>query len=155
MNVQNEPLGLDMKHSPTGKQLQKSELNIIAALMNMATNTGLGRFPEAAKLHEEWDRLKVDGVDPVAILEHLASLVSEIENEFTIDDKGRIIRAFQKLIDLDALLISCASCGVRSFEMGDEKHYDSPLSDLDVLCYKEEQILSLMKIEENIRYRFL
>jgi hypothetical protein len=139
LNQEGETLSLGMKHSPTSQQLYKSESDITAALMNMATNTGLGRFPEAAKLHEEWDRLKADGVDPNIIPEHLSSLVYEIENEFTIDDQSRIIRTFQKLIDLDASLFSCASCGVRAFQMGDVKYHQVPLSELTILCYSDDQ----------------
>ena len=144
LNKEGEPLSLDMKHSPSAQQLQKMENNIEAALLNMATNTGQGRFPLSGTLYQEFDRLKEDGVDPTVVPEHLKAHVDEILNDVTTEDWSRIIRQYQNEIDLDAQLTTCACCGFRAFEMGSVEYVGAFLNELSVLEYTEEQKLDLL-----------
>jgi hypothetical protein len=149
LNKQGEQLHLDMKHSPTAHQLQKMENNIEAALLNMATNTGQGRFPLSGTLYREFDRLKEDGVDPTVVPEHLQAHVDEILDDVTQEDWSRIIRRYQNEIDLDAQLTTCACCGFRAFEMGSVEYVGAFLNELSVLEYTEEQKLDLLDKEKD------
>jgi hypothetical protein len=111
LNKQGEPLSLNMLHAPSAQQLLKMENNIVAALLNMATNTGQGRFPLSGTLYREFDRLNEEGVDPKTVPEHLQAHVNEIMDDVTPEDWSRIIRQYQEAVNLDAELISCACCG--------------------------------------------
>ena len=156
LNKEGEPLTLDMKHAPSAHQLHKMENNIVAALLNMATNTGQGRFPLSSTLYREFDRLKEEGVDPMVVPEHLQAHVDEIMDDVTLGDWSRIIHQYQKEIDLDAQLISCACCGVRAFEMGNVEHFAALLSDLSILSYNEEQKMKLLEKEKDgFRYKWI
>ena len=149
LNKKGELLSLDMKHAPSAQQLLKMENNIVAALLNMATNTGQGRFPQSATLYQEFDRLKEDGVDPKVVPAHLQAHVDEIIDDVTTEDWSRIIRQYQNEIDLDAELISCACCGLRAFEMGQVECIIAFLNELSVLECTEEQKLDLLEKEKD------
>ena len=156
LNKQGERLSLKMKHPPSAQQLQKIENNIVAALLNMATNTGQGRFPLNDLLYREFDRLAEEGVDPLVVPEHLNEHVDEIVNDVTTEDWSRIARKYQEEISLDAELITCACCGIRAFEMGDVECIGAYLSELDVLQYTDDQKQALLEVEKDeFRYVYI
>ena len=143
-----------MKNPPAAYQLHKIENNIVAALLNMATNTGQGRFPLSGTLYREFDRLNEEGVDPMVVPEHLQAHIDEIMDDVTPEDCSRIIHQYQKEIDLDAQLIACACCGVRAFEMGNVEHDVALMSDLSILSLNKEQKMELLEKEKDgFRYK--
>lgn len=148
-NRQGELLSIDMIYPPSSQQLLKMERDPVAALLNMATNSGLGRFPETDYLFlEDFNNNKVTDQIPA----HLKSLASEIENNISDEDRRRIVKDFLQAWDISAPLYACACCGVRAYEMGKTKFHQSTLEDVCPLQFTQEQVGHLQRIPEIYRY---
>ena len=137
-----------MKQPPKSHELVEFERDPDAALLSLAANSGLGRFSYSRALFGKGNF--IDENDP-QIKEMLKILGCNIDADFKISDYGRIVDEFQKSVNLDANLISCACCGVRSFQTGTARYVNVDLFKLKVLKLNKSQEDKLLNIP--LKYR--
>ncbi|KAK4027482.1 hypothetical protein OUZ56_016529 [Daphnia magna] len=124
-------------HEPTIQQLKQFERDPVTALVSLAINSGHNRFRAASRLYNNSNTLDLENPDTLQILQTIAE---EIEAGFTDDGRNRrarIVKTFQHAVDLKAQLFGCASCGIRTFQMGTEES----------TLYHDEDILQLPKLQ--------
>lgn len=146
VNSQDEALSFYMMHAPLPEQLLQMEHEPVAALLNMATNTGRGRYPESDQRFLE--HFKDSGSE---IPEHLKPLAIEISRNITDEDRSRLVKDFLQSWNISAPLYVCGCCGVRAFEMGGTKFHKASLEDIRPLQFTSQQVEYLEKIPTNYR----
>ena len=139
---------LKTKIPPKSHELVEFERDPDVALLSLAVNSGLGRFNYSRALFGRGN--VIDEKDP-QIKEMLKILGSNIDKDFQISDYGRIVDEFQKSVNLEADLLSCACCGVRSFQMGVGRYKKTDLRRLKVLKLNKTQEDNLLGIP--LKYR--
>lgn len=103
---------LKMKSEISSSELQNFERDPDAALLSLALNTGLNRYSLVRTLFGNGNTIKENDVHVKAAME---SLIRDIEKDHDKSELGRIVEEFQRSISPCSKLLSCASCGVRSF----------------------------------------
>lgn len=131
-NTQAPILNLHYKEIPSAQQLVNFEKDPIDALLALAVNSGQNRFSASAKLY---------GSTPEEERNLLEELKREVEGNFDIRDRGRIVDEFQQCFDKDSLLLGCACCGIRAFQMNKVLYRPVPVAELDLLKLNEERKL--------------
>jgi hypothetical protein len=140
-----------MKHAPSVEQMENAETNIVAALMNLVTNTGLGRFPEITTLMDNWQAAA--NLDPNAPRPTIISnIINEVNQNVTEDDMSRIVEEFLQSWNIEAKLFACASCGMKAFEMGTDQAHSVPIDQLSSLLMSDTDIEELLSIPLKFRY---
>ena len=91
-------------------------------------------------MHRTFDDANNADYDNSIVPEQFKNLIAEIEREITDESEERIVTDYLKVINRSAKLVTCASCGMKAFEMGDVKHHVMLVSSLDVLCCLQEKI---------------
>lgn len=151
-----EQFSLAMKHMPSKDMLVNAEQDPTCALMALATNSGLGRFLDSSQLIREWDM--VDQGTPLSEEEKMPSyirnLMTELCNNVTTADHGRIFEEFQHHWNLTADLVACASCGMKSYQTGEERHHIVSLNDVTCLQISTEYVQILASYPQQYRYSF-
>ena len=71
----------------------------------------------------------------------LEKLKREVELNFDTQDRGRIVEEFQQGFDKNSLLLGCACCGIRAFQMNEVHYHSIPIIKLDLLQLNEERKL--------------
>jgi hypothetical protein len=95
--------------------------------------------------------MKDPDYDSSVVPEKFKRLVAEVESEIVMADTERIIRQHNIDINKAASLTACASCGMRTFDMGMIHHCRIPLSQLDILMCTEEQKSKILNTDEEFR----
>ncbi|KAK4031138.1 hypothetical protein OUZ56_024684 [Daphnia magna] len=131
-NTQAPILNLHCKETPSAQKLVNFEKDPIVALLALAVNSGQNRFSASAKLY---------GSTPEEERNLLEELKREVEGNFDIRDSGRIVDEFQQCFDKDSLLLGCACCGIRAFQMNKVLYLPVPVAELDLLKLNEERQL--------------
>ncbi|KZS03078.1 Uncharacterized protein APZ42_034286, partial [Daphnia magna] len=131
-NTQAPILNLHCKETPSAQKLVNFEKDPIVALLALAVNSGQNRFSASAKLY---------GSTPEEERNLLEELKREVEGNFDIRDRGRIVDEFQQCFDKDSLLLGCACCGIRAFQMNKVLYLPVPVAELDLLKLNEERQL--------------
>ena len=144
LNDSGECLSSNMLNEPSSDQLKDRDGDAISARMAFATDTGLGRMHDAEHLHYELDQIKNGMIDGHDIPPKFKNLKSEIEKENNPKNLERIVQSFKRKISRFAKLKACASCGIRNFEMGQCKFYETKLSQLDALAYTKAELADYM-----------
>jgi hypothetical protein len=134
-----DPFSLEMKTCPTALQLKDIEHDPVIALMSFAVNSGHARFIGAEHLHRTFDDANNAENDSSIVPKQFKNLIAEIEREITDESEERIVSDYLQAINRSARLVTCASCGMKAFEMGDVKHHVMPVSSLHVLRCSEEK----------------
>lgn len=135
-----DPFSLEMKTCPTALQLKDIEHDPVIALMSFAVNSGHARFIGAEHLHRTFDDPNSAEYDSYIVPEQFKNLIAEIEQEITDESEERIVTDYLQAINKSARLVTCASCGMKAFEMGDVRHHVMPVSSSDVLRCSQEKI---------------
>lgn len=81
-------------------------------------------------------------------------LEAEIDADATIQNVDKLYQRFQQAFSKHSLLLSCASCGIRSYAMGSENFHSTNLSELEILLYNSEQLSTLKAIPLRSRCAF-
>ena len=113
------------------RQLKNFEKDPTTALLAMAMNSGQVRFAAARELHgssEEEEKQLIE------------KLKKEISNNFNTSARGQIVDSFQNAFDKNAMLLGCACCGIREFQMGSVRYQQTHVRDLDLLQLNEENL---------------
>ncbi len=142
LNDSRKCLSYDMRNQPTLNQLFDRDGDTISAKIAYAIDTGLNRMSDAHNLHHELAKRKGRQNENQHIPSKFLNLKKEIENENNLSNMERIRKSFQTKINRKANLKACAACGIRNFEMGGCKFYQTKLSDLEVLAYTKEELSS-------------
>ena len=148
-----DSFSLEMKTCPTALQLKDIEHDPVIALMSFAVNSGHARFIGAEHLHRTFDDTHNTEYDISIVPEQFKNLVAEIEQEITDESEERIVTDYLQAINRSARLVTCASCGMKAFEMGDVKHHVMPVSSLDVLRCSQEKIDVINSTPCEFRYK--
>jgi hypothetical protein len=119
-----------MKYSPSSEQMENAETNIVAALMTLVTNTGLGRFSDTSTLIDNWQEA-ASLVSTTPPPQYIANLINDITHNVTEADMGRIVDEFQQSWNIEARLFACASCGIKAFEMGADQSCSLSIDEFD------------------------
>jgi len=135
-----DPFSLEMKTCPTALQLKDIEHDPVIALMSFAVNSGHARFIGAEHLHRTFDDPNNAEYDNSIVPQQFKNLIAEIEREITDESEERIVTDYLQAINRSARLVTCASCGMKAFEMGDVKHHVMAVSSLDILRCSQEKI---------------
>lgn len=86
-----------------------------SALLNFAINSGLDRFHLTSQLYGETNVINETYPGIADIIEQLKTKIKE---DLPLGIEEDIVNNFQKIFSLKAPLLSCASCGIRQFELG-------------------------------------
>jgi hypothetical protein len=141
-----------MKYSPSGEQMENAETNIVAALMTLVTNTGLGRFSDTSTLIDNWqEAASLDSTTPPP--QYIANLINDITHNVTEADMGRIVDEFQQSWHIEARLFACASCGIKAFEMGADQSCSLSIDELDSWIISDSDRDDLITIPIKFRYK--
>ena len=111
---------LNSKETPSAQQLVNFEKDPIAALLALAVNSGQNRFAASAKLY---------GSTPEEEKHLLEELNREVELNFDIAVCGRIVDEFQQSFNKESLLLGCACCGIRAFQMSKVLYHQVPITE--------------------------
>ena len=145
LNDSGECLSYNMLNEHSSDHLKDRDGDAISAKMAFATDTGLGRgMHDAEHLHYELDQIKNGMIDGHDIPPKFKNLKSEMEKENNPKNLERIVQSFKRKISRFAKLKACASCGIRNFEMGQCKFYETKLSQLDALAYTKAELADYM-----------
>ena len=149
-NAQQELLSTHMKYAPSGEQMENAEINVVAALMNLVTNTGLGRFPETTTLMNNWQAAA--NLDPNAPPPpFISNITNEINQNVTEADMSRIVEEFLMSWNIEAKLFACASCGIKAFEMGADQGHSVQIDKLSSLLMSDSDKEELLNIPLKFR----
>jgi hypothetical protein len=141
-----------MKYSPSGEQMENAETNIVAALMTLVTNTGLGRFSDTSTLIDNWqEAARLDSTTPPP--QYIANLINDITHNVTESDMSRIVDEFQQSWNIEARLFACASCGIKAFEMGADQSCSLSIDELDSWIMSDSDRDDLLNIPIKFRYK--
>ena len=114
--------------------------------MNFAINSGMDRFHRLSQLYGKTNL--IDESCP-RVGELIEQLKTEVQQDFPFCVEEHIVDNFQKMFNLTAPLLSCASCGVRQFQLGLEsaKNYQKiPIDRLVKLQLSHQQLETLLAI---------
>ncbi len=150
LNAEGEQLSLHMKYAPSSEQMENAERDPVAALMTLATNTGLGRFQDTSKLIDNWSTA-VDANPFDTPLHYVSNVGKEIAENLTEQDNGQIVKQFLESWNIEAALFACGSCGIKAFEMGTNKCYSVPLTQLNSLLISDTDKKDLLTIPSQYR----
>lgn len=141
-----------MVYAPSTNQLESVERDPITALMAMATNSGLGRFSGISELMENWQ--EVAGLRPDEDIppSYVTELNSQIRENVTEADTGRIVDNFHERFHLDAYLLACGSCGQKTYSLGTVHHHPVLLTDLSSLKMSIKELATLLALPAEYRY---
>jgi hypothetical protein len=121
------PISIDLQEDATVEQLQSFENNPVVSLIALATNTGLARFRGFPQPLSEncttWAADDNQNIPPPDLL----NVVNEIGSGVSDAQMSDIIMRFKDSMDLTALLIGCASCGSRAYQVCDIDIYAMPM----------------------------
>lgn len=149
-NAQQELLSTHMKYAPSGEQMENAETNIVAALMTLVANTGLGRFPETTTLMDNWQAAA--NLDPAAPPpSFISNIINEVNQNVTEADMSRIVEEFLQSWNIEAKLFACASCGIKAFEMGKDQSNSISIKELDSLLISDADRDELLNIPLKFR----
>lgn len=123
-------INLHCKEIPSAKQLENFEKVPVAALLALAVNAGQNRFSASAELY---------GSTPEEERNLLDKLNREVELNFDNAVCGRIVDEFQQSFNKESLLLGCACCGIRAFQMSKVLYHQVPITELDLLQLNEER----------------
>lgn len=129
---------LDSKGIPTSQQLQNFERETSIALLALAANSGQTRFAATNLLHPH--------VSTETQEMAINSLKEEIESNLKPIHLGTIVEKFQAAFDKNRLLLGCASCGIREFQMGKVNYEGVNFEALDLLRLSDEQVNTFKQI---------
>lgn len=152
LNETGELLSLDMVFVPSADQLANAERDPVTALMTLACNSGLGRFPGTSGLLENWEAVAQLCTDEEHVPPYITEIKAEIQRNFTDSDSGRIVDDFLQRFHLDASLLACGSCGKKSYSLGTVHHHSVPLSKLSSLKMSSEDLATLLALPAEYRY---
>jgi len=118
---------IDMQANPTSDQLQSFERDPIVALLALATNTGLARFrtissciahPHTPDNQDEISAVDMDDHEDLGAGYELRGEQSDSYLSTLIEEIGTGLSEpqMQDVIH-DSLLVACASCGVRKYQV--------------------------------------
>jgi hypothetical protein len=149
-NVQQELFSTHKKYAPSGEQMAYSETNIVAALMTLVTNTGLGRFPETTTLIDNWQvAANLDSSTPPPPF--ISNIINEVNKNVTEADMSHIVEEFLQSWNIEAKLFACASCGMKAFEMGADQAHPVPIDQLSSLLMSDTDMGELLSIPLKFR----
>lgn len=117
-------------------------------MLSFAVNSGLGRFSNADQLHMVFELMKDPDYDCSVVPEEFKSLVTEIESEIVLSYTERIVLQHNIDVNKSDPLTACASCGMRSFDMGTVHHSRKPITQLDILKCTTEWKSVIEKTDE-------
>jgi hypothetical protein len=78
-------------------------------------------------------------------------LLHELKDNLRNEDKGEIVDRFQQFFNTNALLVGCASCGIREFVMGKTTYHYIPVEQLSILLLTNEQIASYTSVPDQYK----
>jgi len=130
----------ESKLAPTADQLTEFERDPKIALLACAANSGQGRF-----LQTDHDFIASNSEAKIR------EIKKEIENNLKKEDVGRIYEKFMSEFNKDAHLFGCGSCGIRGFEMGDNKTTYYHIESLRHLQLTEDQKTQYNKLPEDYK----
>lgn len=149
-NVYNEVLSMNIKYAPSADQMENAETNIVAALMTLVTNTGLGRFADASTLIDNWNEAASLN-STTSLPQYISNLINDINHNVTEVDMGRIVEEFLHSWNIEARLFACASCGIKAFEMGNDQSHSISIKELDSLLISDADRDDLLNIPLKFR----
>ena len=139
-----------MVFPPSVKQMSNAERNPVAALINLANNTGLSRFSESRHLIDNFSNLQ-HIENPSDYPAYVDTLRKEIEQNFTEMDLGRIRDQFLHSWNIESKIFACANCGIKEIEMGGVSSHEVSIEKLSVVVFKNEEVSDLENIPEQYR----
>ena len=101
---------------------------------------------------ENWKAVSQLRPDEDRLPSYIADLKSEIQQNVTEEDSGRIVDDFLQRFHLDASLLACGSCGQKTYNMGNVRHHSVPLTQLAPLKMSEEKFATLLTLPAEYRY---
>jgi hypothetical protein len=149
-----DQLSLDMKEMPSKELLVNAEKDPTSALMALATNSGLGRFLDSSQLIREWRLIEPNTVlnEEEEMPGYITNLIAELSKNVTLTDYGRIFQEFQNHWNLTADLVACASCGMKSYQMGEDSHHKVALEEVNCVQMSKENVQTLETYPQEYRY---
>lgn len=161
---------------PVKGYLTGFETNPITALIAFATNSGLERYPNIYGLHNSPSDANNESIQsndnyivengsdhnsnntPELELQNeneseIIKLIEQIKTEtLQIEEvQERIFLDFRKEWNSQAILMACASCGIRALQLGNVEYKNYDIVKLDILKYSPEQTTELLQIPEKYR----
>ncbi len=131
---------LESKGIPSGEDLKEFERDPTVALLAMAANSGQSRFASTNQLHPHASaEVQQDAI---------RRLQEEIAANLNSSDLGAIVDKFQTTFDKNAMLLGCACCGIRAFQMGSLKFEKIHIENLALLRLTDAQTTSLLNIPQ-------
>ncbi|KAK4003710.1 hypothetical protein OUZ56_005465 [Daphnia magna] len=139
-----------IEYAPSADQMENAETNIVAALMTLVTNTGLGRFADASTLIDNWNEAASLN-STTSLPQYISNLINDINHNVTEVDMGRIVEEFLHSWNIEARLFACASCGIKAFEMGNDQSHSISIKELDSLLISDADRDKLLNIPLKFR----
>ncbi len=126
---------------PTPMQLLDFESNIEAALLLFHENGGLYRFQIPSGIRES-EKIEVQNKLPStdSIPNHLQDLSNEIGRGISNETKERCINTFQTSLNYHSPLLTCGSCGIRTYTTQNGSKYNLEDGMFDLLRLNTEAI---------------
>ena len=149
-----DQLSLDMKEMPSKELLVNAEKDPTSALMALATNSGLGRYFDSSPLIREWRLIEPNTVlnEEEEMPGYITNIITELSKNVTLTDYGRIFQEFQNHWNLTADLVACASCGMKSYKMGEDRHHKVKLDEVSCVQMWKENVQTLETDPQEYRY---